>query len=511
MVAAVVPPKRLDESSSISRLAERELLGELLAIAPGDFPLAFEAVSKTVSVGDFADLDSRALCSAIFSLASRGEVVTLPAVADELSCTGDLELVGLPGLAELSGEALGSDVKALADARLVRRFACRRRLAEAASRWQAEPENAGLRAEMARAQEALDACSKGAAPPAPIEAEGFTGDRLRELRRRVEPVSPLANLLDPEPHLHVLLGKPKTGKTTFALDLARSWAQGIAPWPGAAKLPGTRALVISREQPVTRIDATMRRLARFAGTGDAWADRVVIVARDRELPPGGRRLLTLDDEGLVVVRAALGSAQAAGEPFGFVVLDSLSRLKPAGIEERDNDGLTAWLDSLESIASECGVWVVLIHHVGHSSDESRKEARSAGRGASAISAVAQVVWLFERVKRNPRLRRLEVDGNAVLPGDRHFEVAGKGDPEGSIHFFRPSDVTAGHDPKVLLAGGPVSVTELARRVGGRDKPARSDLDLAKTLLGVWQGADLIDVDPHGPRGACLLTLKEAFQ
>lgn len=348
-------------------------------------------------------------------------------------------------------------------------------------------------------------------PPLDLAAVGFSGERLRELRRRPEPVSPLPGMLDPEPHLHVLLGKPKSGKTTFALDLGRSWAQAVSPWRGADPLPGTRTLVISREQPVARIDATLRRLAKHASTGDGWADRVAIVARDRDLGPTGKRLLTLDDEGLVMLRAALNAARDAGDPFGFVVLDSLSRLKPPGIEERDNDGLTAWLDAIEAIAVECGVWIVLIHHVGHTSDEGRKEARSAGRGASAISAVSQVVWLFERVKSNPRLRRVEIDGNAVLPGELHFEVAGKHDPPGTIQFFAPSDPTSGHDPRTLIGDGAISLTELGWRVSGKDreankKPPGHALDLAKQLRSVWEGADLIECF-EGARRAVMMQLK----
>jgi hypothetical protein len=344
-----------------------------------------------------------------------------------------------------------------------------------------------------------------------LGAIGFSGERLRDLRRRPEAVSPLTGILDPEPHLHVLLGKPKSGKTTFALDLARNWAQGIAPWPGAAPLPGSRALIISREQPVTRIDETLRRLARHAGTGDGWADRVAIVGRDRELPPAGKQMLTLDDAGLATLRSVLDAAREA-DPFGFVVLDSLSRLKPAGLEERDNDGLTAWLDALEEIATACGVWTVLIHHVGHTSDEGRREARSAGRGASAISAVAQVLWLFERVKANPRLRRLEIDGNAVLPHELHFEVAGKAEAAGAIHYLRLSDPTAGYDPKKLLGTDSVGITELARRAHGLErsaKPTGNQLKLARDLLAVWQGADLIDVN-DGPNNSVLMTLKGQF-
>ncbi len=88
----------------------------------------------------------------------------------------------------------------------------------------------------------------------------FTGDRLRALRSREMPPSPLPGVLDPEPHLHNLVGKQKTGKTRLVGWIALNWSCRRSPWPGAPPLPGTRVLWISREQPVTRIDSLFRRL-----------------------------------------------------------------------------------------------------------------------------------------------------------------------------------------------------------------------------------------------------------
>jgi len=253
-------------------------------------------------------------------------------------------------------------------------------------------------------------------PPLDIAAVGFTGDRLRAIRTRVTAPSPLPGILDAEPHLHLLQGRQKGGKTTFALSLARAWALGVRPWPGAPSLPGTRVLVLSHEQPVKRLDDVLRRLQEHAKDGaEGWEDRVVLLGRDQDLPKVGRSLLTLNAESVAEIRAALLAAREAGDPFGLLVLDSLSRLLPPGIPENDNPEMSAWLDALEDLAIEAGIWVVLVHHVGHSDAPGRSEARSAGRGASSIGAVAQVTFLFERVPEEPNRRRLKIDGNAVLP------------------------------------------------------------------------------------------------
>ena len=58
--------------------------------------------------------------------------------------------------------------------------------------------------------------SNGSAASIDLFSAGFSGDRLRALRERPVPESPLEGLLDSQPSLAVLSGKPKTAKTTFA-------------------------------------------------------------------------------------------------------------------------------------------------------------------------------------------------------------------------------------------------------------------------------------------------------
>lgn len=330
-----------------------------------------------------------------------------------------------------------------------------------------------------------------------LEEIGFTGDRLRALRDRPQPASPLPGLLDPEPHLHVLLGRPKSAKTTLALAVARAWCLGVDLWPGAPNMPGSRALVISREQAVTRIDSTLRRLTLFAkdGRGDEWADRLMVVGRDRDLPKEGRRLLTLDDGGLDALRAVLLRARDDGDAFGLVALDSVSRLKPPEIEERDNDGMTVWLDELEDLSAASGAYVLAIHHVGHTAEPGRREARGAGRGASAISAVAQVVWLLERVPGNPQQRRLEVDGNAILPTERFFECATADAEPGAVFYFRPAIEGTRFPIEKIAVGEAVSLTELAWRCAGQErqpnkKPPGVALRAAHACIDSWVRAGL---------------------
>jgi hypothetical protein len=335
---------------------------------------------------------------------------------------------------------------------------------------------------------------------------GFSGDRLRATRERPRAESPMPGFLDPEPHLHIVLGKPKTAKTTLCLAIAQAWAERSEPWPGARALPGGRVLVISREQVLTRLDSTLRRLAVHAGRRDSatWEDRSALVARDSELVHDAKCLLTLDDVGLRALKAGLAVARDSGDPFSLVILDSLSRLKPPDVEERDNDGLTHWLDELEAIATHFGVWILLVHHVGHSAEADRREARSAGRGASAIAAVAQVVWLLERVPSDPRLRRLEVDGNAVLLAEHFLEVAPETAEPGEVLYFRPRDPLADYRADELLSDDePITVSTLAWRLADKEpevgkRPPGTELRLAAKLASTWERAALVYVTRGGP-------------
>jgi hypothetical protein len=303
-----------------------------------------------------------------------------------------------------------------------------------------------------------------------------------------------------------------TGKTSLAMTVGLAWAQGREPWPGTPPLPGTRVLVLSKEQPAKRLDALLRRLDSHCdppGTDD-WPNRTLLVARDPELPHETRPLFTLDEQGLELLKEILEEASEAGDPVGLLILDSLSRLKPPDFEEIDNDGMTRWLDALEAIAQVHRVYILLIHHQGHSTGGRRGEPRNAGRGASAISAVASVVLLLKRGKNSHELV-LKVEGNWVLTSEMVFQVAPPDAPKGSIYFFRPLDPLSNYDPESLIGQEEMSTNQLARKLTGEKpesgkNPSGAMFRLAGQLRDRWQHAGLIEVF-DGPRGSRMMRLK----
>jgi hypothetical protein len=334
----------------------------------------------------------------------------------------------------------------------------------------------------------------------------FSGDRLRAVEGRPPVTTPLPGILAPGPHLHVLIGRPEVGKTSLAAWVVLRWVLGLPAWEGAPDLPGSRALVLSREQEVRQLYSLLSRLAP-EGRED-WADRVHVVARDNELPKALLQLLTLHDTGLAVLRSLL--TEAAPDPFGLLVLDSLSRLKPPDVEENDNDGMTQWLDKLEELAIKFGAYVLLLHHAGHGGEGRSSDPRSAGRGASAIGAVSAAQLLLE--VRQKRERILRVEGNFVLGGTTTFEVADDSDHEDAIRYFRPNDPFAGyHASDYLKLGEPISTNDLAwclsrkQPESGKNPPGTATR-LASILRDRWLAQGTIDV-LDGPRGAKMLRLR----
>src|SRR5262249_30529204 len=152
----------------------------------------------------------------------------------------------------------------------------------------------------------------------------------------------------------------KVGKTRLALTLAQAAAARVAPWPGAQPLDvgDVGVAVIEAEEPAVDTLRTLDSLARLAPRDRSWEARLLLFARDPLLDGGVAPLLRLDSDGLALLRRLASGC-------GLVVLDSLSRLKPPGVEERDNDHMTRLLDELQRIASEASCYLLLLHHEGH--------------------------------------------------------------------------------------------------------------------------------------------------
>jgi hypothetical protein len=103
------------------------------------------------------------------------------------------------------------------------------------------------------------------------------------------------------------------------------------------------------------------------------------------------------------------------------------------------------------VAQDFGVYIVLIHHTGKG-EGGAGGAVLAGRGASAIGAVASAVWHMEREKPRSLQRTLKVEGNMDPEAEHRFLVANAG-REGYIDFWRPCAVSEGLDAASFFKPG----------------------------------------------------------
>jgi len=467
---------------------ELTIIGKLL-LDTSMIPTVLEALEP-----DDLSPPRRAVLEVLAAQNEAGLPCSLAAVIDDLERADKLDLAGGPAaLHELSErEATAADIGDVA--RRLHRLAlesCCRVLHERIALGERSPE---IRAELSKVEDQLEALNVGALDLADV---GFSGARLLELRKRPERVSPFPGLFPPEPALLVLNSKPKVGKTTLAGCIAQAWACGVPPWEGAPDLPGSRALILSNEQPVERVDAMLRRMDTTNGgvSRDKWSARITIVARDPELPKAAARMLTLDETGRALLRQGLLRAKRDGDPYGFIVLDSLSRLTPPGFEENDTAAMTGWLAPLQELAEELETYILVVHHQGHAE---RDSAVSAGRGSSAIAAVAQAIWLLKKAG-DTKQRTLKVEGNAIIERRFAFEVAGQEAKPGAIIFWKPVDPLKVHDVTEILAVGEwINTTELARRIqttplDDDGKPGRSAQDRASELRNKWKEGGLVEV------------------
>lgn len=334
---------------------------------------------------------------------------------------------------------------------------------------------------------------------------GFSGERLVKLRQRVRPDSMLPGVLDREPGIHLLTGRPKTGKTRLALWLALCFAKGESPWEGAPDLPRSFVTILSAEQPAIRIDQTLRQLEPFTPRPDIarWTENVTILGRDSELAARARRMMSLDRTARAMLRAALQRDRERGRPCKLLIADSLSRLAPPGIDENSAGEMTDFLQPLQELAEDFGLWLILVHHQGHATDPSRLDAIGAGRGSSAISAVTPVALNVAHVPNEPRRRSLRVSGNDVPGGLLTFDVSRDGTPEDAVLFFEKIESSLLEKiDEYMTPGESITQSELAYRLRGvapeqrTKRPDGRAQARAKKVAEEWARAGLVTIERH---------------
>ena len=146
--------------------------------------------------------------------------------------------------------------------------------------------------------------------------------------------------------LTILAGKPKTGKSWFALDLAIAVASGRFTL-GTVKPPQDDVLYLALEDNPRRLK---RRIAKILGENTPWPPRLTLKTQWRRTDAGG--IADIDEWAAEVENPRL------------VIIDTLERIRPMtnGKAQAYTSDYQA-IEGLQKLAGDRGLAVLVVHHV----------------------------------------------------------------------------------------------------------------------------------------------------
>ena len=169
----------------------------------------------------------------------------------------------------------------------------------------------------------------------------------------------------PATGLGAAYGKPGSGKTFWALDLAMHVASGKG-----------YANKLTKHGPAAYIALEsgrrfQNRVMKWAEENDTNMSTVPFV-----ITPDQINLLDPDKDAERIIKGLRRQQKRFGEPFKLVVIDTLSRAMAGGNENSPED-MTAFVASCDRIWKQLECFVLIIHHVG-------KDAAQGLRGHSSL-------------------------------------------------------------------------------------------------------------------------------
>ncbi len=180
----------------------------------------------------------------------------------------------------------------------------------------------------------------------------------------------------PSGSVGLLYGASQSGKTTIAVDLAAKVSLGL-PWHGLETKRGG-VYYVAAENP----QSIAARLA-------AWLEAHPEAVKMCDNPPLRMRAATLDLTNAGDVSALIESVKAfereTGVPCALIVLDTLSRVMPAGAEENSAKDMRAVIGALHRIRDKTGATTFAVAHTGKSDPKSP-------RGSNL--QIADVDWML---------------------------------------------------------------------------------------------------------------------
>ena len=270
----------------------------------------------------------------------------------------------------------------------------------------------------------------------------------------------------------LLVGEPGIGKSGLALAIVSSVIRGD-PWPDRTK-PRSRGLVVWVETEA----GEQINLSR-AKAWDLPLNKITIASTEVVFPGGH----------LDKADTFANLQQAANqEGVRLVVVDSL---RGAHHQEENSSQIVGLMTRLTSLARDCHVAVLVIHHVRKQQalDDDGRISLDRVRGSSAIVQTPRVVWAVDRPDSsgNGQVRLYQIKNNLdPFPDELGFQITEKGLEYGSapeaLICLSPRE-EAKEFLRTLLADGPVLACEVAVKAEA-EGIYKSTLERAKKELPI---------------------------
>lgn len=406
--------------------AEQAVIGGLL-IAAG----SFDVIGDLVSERDFYRQEHAAAFAAVAKLAEQGRPHDVITVHDALVTAGELERVGgIAYLFELASKtASAHNIRAYA--RVVRERGTLRALiaaGQAIAESAYEPAGRTAAELLDEAQAAVIALGDDGGTETDLHVSAALPDYVKELERRLESggISGLCTgftgldtrMCGLQPgNLIIVGGRPKSGKTTFAMNIASN----------VAVTQNKPVLVFSME--MSRTELLDRMIASVGGIPFGLLRSGTVFGTDynSSISPTARRIkhsqLYIDDRAALSIAQMRSAArrQHRKTPLALIVVDYL-QLARAKAESRVME-ITMISQGLKALAKELGVPVIALSQLSRKSeDQNRRPKASDLRDSGSIEQDADAILLVYRDDIDNTDSPMRGTAEIIIPAIRNGEA-----------------------------------------------------------------------------------------
>lgn len=321
--------------------------------------------------------------------------------------------------------------------------------------------------------------TKPSALPAPVafKGKGQTGKPFELVLARdmvfADPEFVIDRLLETE-SLAAVFGRPGSGKSFVAIDMAASVASGT-PYHGRAVMQGPVIYIAGEGH-----NGLKRRLT-------AWERHHGVSLSNAPLHFSKRATNLPDPEVADAVMAAIESvAQAEGKPPRLVIIDTLARNFGGGDENstRDMSLFVAGVDTIKNRFPGCTV--LLVHHTGHGEGDR-------ARGSSVLLGALDAEFRTELVDGITTLQGTKSKEGAIPPPigfqGHSIEIGrtAKGEAVTSLAF---SEVAAPHKGKGRMTAANrlgMETFERAKREAGKGDDVSAEIHIEDWRRAFYSG------------------------